>query len=171
MDVNDFKIRALPVKNKLFRIAKRLLNNTEDAEDAVQEVFMKLWQRKDELDAYTSLEALAVTITKNHCIDKLRVKKMQFSEINEDVFLHSMETPEKDFVRNEAFNQIAKIISMLPENQKIALHLRDIEGYPIEEIAGILETSAGNVRVILSRARNQVKNILLKTNRLNYEVN
>ena len=77
MNVDDFKIKLLPAKNKLFRIALRLLNDSIEAEDAVQEVYMKLWLKRDEIDEFINPEAFAVTVTKNHCIDKLRTKKYQ----------------------------------------------------------------------------------------------
>lgn len=171
MDIEEFKIKALPVKNKLFRIAKRLLNNHEEAEDAVQEAFIKLWMKRDELDKYKNIEAFAVTMTKNLCIDMLRSKKAPMSELNEEFQSSHFETPEQSYEKNETFNQIRQAIDTLPENQKIAIQLRDIEGYEMDEIAKILDTSIGNIRVILSRARNTVKDRLIRINRFKYEKN
>src|ERR1035437_5019654 len=75
MDLREFKIQVFPLKNKLFRIANRLLDDSEDAKDIVQEVFIKLWNMRDKLDIYRSVEALAVVSTRNLCLDKLKTKK------------------------------------------------------------------------------------------------
>ena len=171
MDIEEFKIKALPVKNKLFRIAKRLLNNHEEAEDAVQEAFIKLWLKRDELEKYKSIEAFAVTITKNLCIDILRSKKAVLTEMNEEFQKSQYDTPEQSYEKNEVYRQIKQAIEQLPENQKIAIQLRDIEGYEMEEVAKILDTSVGNVRVILSRARNAVKDSLIRIDSHSYEKN
>ena len=68
MELQEFQHKVYPLKNKLFRFAKRLLDHTEEAEDIVQEVFIKLWNRRDKLDEYRSVEALAMITTKNLCL-------------------------------------------------------------------------------------------------------
>jgi len=75
MTVETFKIEVLPLKHKLYRFAKRLLKNATEAEDIVQEVFIRLWSRREKLSEYKSIEAFAMTITKNLCLDNLKSKK------------------------------------------------------------------------------------------------
>ena len=70
----EFLDIILPVKDKLFRLARRLLVSTDEAEDAVQEVFLKLWKSKDKMDNYKNPEAFAMTMTKNYCLDRLKSK-------------------------------------------------------------------------------------------------
>jgi RNA polymerase sigma factor (sigma-70 family) len=72
MHQKEFIQLVTPFKDKVFRLAKRLLISTEEAEDATQEVLVKLWNKNDKLDAYTSLEAFAMTTTKNYCLDQLK---------------------------------------------------------------------------------------------------
>ena len=67
MTIEEFKIEVFPIKNKLYRLALRLLGSQADAEDAVQEVFLKLWARREKLNEYRSIEAFAMVITKNLC--------------------------------------------------------------------------------------------------------
>jgi len=169
METDDFKIKILPLKNRLFRIAFRLLNNYEEAEDALQEVMLKIWGKRHEIDKYPNMEAFAVTVTKNYCIDLLRKKKVKILEINEEIFEISSDNPEKGFEKTELFELINKAISELPELSKLAIQLREIEGYSTDEIAKIMDTTVGNVRVILSRARNQLRNILVNKYKFNYE--
>ncbi|MBC8110355.1 MAG: RNA polymerase subunit sigma-24, partial [Verrucomicrobia bacterium] len=65
MDLHNFQTQVLTTKNKLFRFARHMLGNPTDAEDAVQDVLMKMWDIREKLDAYHSVEALAMTITRN----------------------------------------------------------------------------------------------------------
>ena len=171
MEIIEFKEKALPLKNKLFRIARRLLNSYEEAEDALQEVYLKLWEKRNSISDYQSIEAFAVTMIKNQCIDFLRKKSRTFSEIHEESMSIIEINPEKNFDNKEMFEKINNIINQLPENQKLAMQMRDIEGFEIKEIADILQTSIGNVRVILSRARTEVRNILINKYKFNYEKN
>jgi len=77
MDIEEFKIRLLPLKNKFYRLAMRLLYNREEAEDVVQDVFLKVWKMRDGLEKYRSVEALMMTMTRNMCLDKLKMKKIK----------------------------------------------------------------------------------------------
>jgi RNA polymerase sigma factor (sigma-70 family) len=75
MDADQFKKDVLPLKNKLFRFASGLLNDREEARDAIQEVFEKLWKIRDELSRLNSLEAYAMKVTKNHCLDRIKSRR------------------------------------------------------------------------------------------------
>lgn len=75
MNQNEFVLLIAPFKNKVFRLAKRLLISTEEAEDATQEVLVKLWSNNENLDNYNSVEAFAMTITKNYCLDQIKSKR------------------------------------------------------------------------------------------------
>jgi RNA polymerase sigma-70 factor (ECF subfamily) len=75
MSHERFKAEILPIRDHLFYTARQILSDEDDAEDAVQEVLLRLWNLRDTLGKYDSLPAFATTVTKNHCLDKLRVKK------------------------------------------------------------------------------------------------
>ena len=75
MNQNEFVQLIAPFKDKVFRLAKRLLISTEEAEDATQEVLVKLWSKNENLDHYNSVEAFAMTMTKNYCLDQLKSKR------------------------------------------------------------------------------------------------
>lgn len=171
MDLKEYKEKVLPLKNKLFNIAKRLLNSYEEAEDALQEVYLKLWEKRNSISEYKSIEAFAVVILKNHCIDLLRKKNIMLTEIDEEILESKSINPEKDLADKQIFGHINRIINQLPKNQKLAIQMRDIDGCELDEIAEILETSIGNVRVILSRARSEVRKILVNKYKFSYENN
>ena len=76
MDLPEFKIQVFPIKNKLYRLAKRLLGDHEDAQDMIQEVFIRLWGMREKLNEYRSIEAFSVVMTRNMCLDKIKSKKL-----------------------------------------------------------------------------------------------
>ena len=77
MDVQAFKQRILPVQGRLFRLAQLFLRNREEAEDALQDVLLRLWTNRQQLDTHQSVEALAVQMTKNLCLDRLKAHRKQ----------------------------------------------------------------------------------------------
>lgn len=167
MELEEFKIEVLPFKNKLYRFAKRLLKNTEEAEDVVQEVFIKLWNKRNNLEDYKSIEAFAMIVTKNLCLDKLKSKKNKTVELNSNFTIKNDSTPYSKMVLSDTIDKVNKIIDKLPEQQKIIIQLRDIEGYDFDEIAEIMKLNLNTIRVNLSRARKKVRDTLVKT--YNYE--
>lgn len=167
MTIEEFKNKVLPVKNKLYRLAYRLLNSQVDAEDAVQEVFLKLWSRREKLIEYRSIEAFAMVMTKNLCFDKLKLKSRHQEELNEERVEFKSENLETHLEMRNTVSKIHEIIKELPEQQKLVIQLRDIEQCDFDEIAEITDMNLNTIRVNLSRARKKVRDTLLKIQ--NYE--
>ncbi|WP_299454627.1 sigma-70 family RNA polymerase sigma factor [uncultured Microscilla sp.] len=164
MEIKEFKIEVLSTKNKLFRFAFRLLRNHEEAEDTVQDVFLKLWDIRHKLDQYNSVEALAMTMIKNKCFDKLKAKRNQNVDIDQQAPIRSGVTaPDRKTELRDTSNLIQRVIDRLPEQQKMIIQMRDIEGMEFEEIAKVVQLSINNVRVNLSRARKKVRDVLTNT--------
>lgn len=175
MKPNEFKSQLLPVKGKLYRLALTLLNSGPEAEDTVQDVFLKLWNMRAELSQYNSIEALAVTMTKNMCIDKLRSYRQRHQNDGglDSVSLNSdgHHTPDRVLETSEQLQQVQHIVSQLPEQQRLVLHLRDFEQYNYDEIEEMTELSRNNIRVTLSRARKYVREQYLKREEYGYHKN
>ncbi len=159
MDSKGFKKEVLPLKDKLYRFSLRLLGDQDEALDAIQEVFIKLWNIREKLENYKSVEALAVTVTKNHCLDRLKAKKTV--SIEGKRFAGGIIDEERDTVKStetkERAEIVKKLISQLPLQQKMIIQLRDIEGYEFEEMEEILDINVNTIRVNLSRARKKIK--------------
>lgn len=171
MTGEQFKIEVIPLKNKLYRFAKRFLENHEDAQDIVQEVFIRLWNRRETLIQYRSIEALAMVTTRNMCLDKLKQKKHPVENVDNlkaDIPEDAEDTKRE---QNEMVMRIRRIIGQLPELQQTIMHLRDIEGYELEEIGNMLEMNGNAVRVNLSRARKRVREIMIIQNSHEYQHN
>jgi RNA polymerase sigma-70 factor (ECF subfamily) len=171
MDLREFKIQVFPLKNKLFRIANRLLDDFEDAKDIVQEVFIKLWNMRDKLDTYRSVEALAVVSTRNLCLDKLKAKKYPTEKLEN--LRSDIPEPGTEIKTDltDLTEKIKEIISQLPEQMKMIMQLRDIEGYEFEEIAEIVGMNENAIRVSLSRARKKVREIMINNNLYEFQRN
>ena len=171
MNLQDFKIQVFPLKNKLFRLAVRMLEDHENAQDIVQEVFIKLWNLREKLDEYRSVEALAVVMTRNMCLDKLKAKKYPVENLdNLKVDLQETEMEINSEI-SEVVRKIHKIISTLPEQQRTIMQMRDIEGYDHGEIAEIMGMNENAVRVNLSRARKKVREVVVKLKLYEYQRN
>ena len=150
---------------KLYAFAYRMLKNQQESEDIVQNVLVKLWKKRDELDNINNLRTLALTMTKNECIDVLR--RWRFSEKSDVDGVAQQEksdslSPLENMVSDETKNMMRQIISDLESPYKEMITMREIEGLPYEEIAGMTSLTVNNLRVIVSRARQMIKEEYLK---------
>ena len=164
MDQNDFVKLITPFKDKLFRLAKRLLVSTEEAEDVTQEVLLKLWNKNEDLGNYNSLEAFAMTMTKNYCLDQLKAKRSGNLKLVHDNYIDRQPSLENQLEAKDSLNWVEKAINELPEQQRMIIQMRDIEEYEFEEIAKIMNMNETAIRVALSRARKTIRAFMLKTN-------
>lgn len=162
MDQTEFLRVVTPFKDKLFRLAKRLLVSTEEAEDATQEVLLKLWSRNSTMEKYKNVEAFAMTMTKNFCLDRLKSKQAGHLTLVHSNYGETDSSLQKQVEARDSVNWVQKIMEGLPEQQKMVLQLRDVEEYDFEEIAELLDMTPTTVRVTLSRARKTVREQLLK---------
>ncbi len=152
-----------PIQDKLFRFAVRIVGSVDEAEDVVQEVFIKLWKKRDYLDQIDNVEAWCMQLTKNLSIDKLRSKHRRTEDINGYQELQDKQvTPDQQAIHTDLYDQIKSMIDQLPENQKMVVQLRDIEGLKYQEIADVLEMPLNQVKVNLFRARNTLKKQIIK---------
>ncbi len=167
MTAQEFKIRFLPLKDKLYRFAMRLLNNREEAEDTVQEVFLKVWEMGEGFKKYNNSEAVLMTMIRNRSLDKIRTKKNKAAELTDQMQGVHYEDPLKGIENSESVQLVQLLMKKLPEQQKTILHLRDVEGMSFEEISQITGFDGNYIRVNLSRARKKIKESLQKAE--NYE--
>lgn len=170
MTQEQFKSLVLPSRDKLFRVALALLRNRQEAEDTLQDAYLKLWNMRDRLSEYKSVEALAMTMTKNLCLDKLRSyrhRKLTATVVEAMPVSSSAPDPAQSVELTDSLQAIHAILETLPEQQKLVIHLRDVERYNYEEIQEITGLTVNNIRVNLSRARKTVRREYLK--KQNYE--
>lgn len=163
MNQNEFVQIITPFKDKLFRLAKRMLVSTEEAEDATQEVMVRLWNKNNALEHYNSVEALAMTMTKNYCLDQLKSKRASNLQIVHNNYQDKQASVETQIEHQNTLQWSEKLINELPEQQRLIVQLREIEEYEFSEIAQVLEINETAVRVALSRARKTLREQIEKT--------
>ena len=162
MTQNEFMQLIIPFKDKVFRLAKRLLISTEEAEDATQEVLVKLWTKNESLDGFNSVEAFAMTMTKNYCLDQLKSKRAENIKIGDNNFTDSQPSLDKKVEDCDSLDWVEKIINQLPEQQRLIVQMRDIEQYEFAAIAAIVNMNETAIRVALSRARKTIRESMTK---------
>ena len=162
MELNQFKITVVPLRGKLLNYARKLTDDSSDAEDVVQEVMLKLWNIRQKLEEYNSIEALAVRITHNLCMDMWRSKRTDQISLDQVPVVSQTVNPERVLEGNDEIRLMREIISSLPTLQQTIIRMKDIEEYETEEIAQITRCSSESIRSNLSRARKKVRDIYLK---------
>ena len=162
MNLEQFKINVLPLREKLFNYSRKMTEETSDAEDIVQEAFLKLWRMREKLDEYHSIDALATEIVKNLCIDRWKSPVHASVGLDEIKVLSGWDNPEQTLVANDQVQLIGKIMETLPPLQQTIIRMKDIEGYESEEIAEITGCDIQAVRMNLSRARKRVREVFLQ---------
>ncbi|QSE96079.1 RNA polymerase sigma factor [Fulvivirga lutea] len=167
MSLEAFKTRVLPTKDKLFRFALKLVGDADEARDIVQEVFIKVWNKRNEMDELENMEAWCMRVTRNLSLDKLKSKKRKLTDSldqTHDISMGENITPYRSTELSDTMIKIGTFISSLPDKQKQVIQLRDVEGYSYQEICDILEIDMNQVKVNLFRARKSVRENLLNAN-------
>jgi len=164
MKSSEFKLLVMPYSSRLFRMAYRLMNSREEAEDIVQEVYVKLWGMRNDLEKYNSIEALCVRITRNLCLDQLRRRKVNHDAMKAERLKQESypDTPSESLEKKENADLLHTLIAALPEPQRSLVHLRHLEGKEYEEIAEMVNMNVNAIRVSISRARKQMRALVEK---------
>lgn len=149
----------MKIRPRLVAQAAKMLGNEDDADDVAQDTLLRLWQLRDRLDAYRTVEGMAFVMTRNLAIDRLRKpSSARLDDVHEPVASDSADAP---LLSADVQHQLDDVMSRLVDSQRAVLRMRHIEGMEMEEIAEVLGTNSNNVRVLLSRARARVKQIFL----------
>ena len=162
MQQSEFLNKVMPFKDKVFRLAKRLLISSEEAEDATQELYLKLWRNREKISAYKNIEAFAMTMTKNYCFDRLKSKQASNLSLVHSNYKEKGTGLDKQTNLDDSVSIVHQLISKLPEQQRLIIQLRDVEQYEFEEISKMLDLKPTAVRVALSRARKIIREQLIK---------
>lgn len=145
-------------KDRLYRFAYRFLASTAEAEDVVQEVFIKLWAKKNDLWKVQNLDAWCMTLTRNLSLDKLRNKHQKTVALETGSEVHAASlNPDRQTELNDSIRHVHRILNNLPENQRAAIHLRDIEGLSYQEITEVLQATPEQVKTWIFRGRQKIK--------------
>lgn len=159
MDSTQFNANILSLSDKLFRLAKSMLRNTEAAQDAVQDLSMKLWEKRNSLDDVENVPAFTMRAMRNLCLDTIR-KQGDEDELPAE-FEFVAPNPHQQAEHKDLADRVRDMIDNLPELQRTIIRMRDVEGMEISEIAYITSIKENAVTVNLSRARQKIREKIL----------
>jgi len=165
MNAEQYEAVFYKMKDKLYRYALRFVKEAEAAEDVVQDVMYKLWQKRQEVDAIENLEAWLMVLTRNRSLDILRKVKDNQVNIDEAYSLSdSAPIADKQMENADLMAQLNACVNQLPEKQRTVFHLREIEQMTYEEICVMTGYNLDDVKVSLFRARKHIQRMLSKIN-------
>jgi len=158
MDAREFKQRFLPHHRLLYRVAYQLTGNAQDAEDLLQDLYLKLWQKRDDLPDEAMREAYLVTMIRRLFIDQRRLKHLDDSaELkNEDGPPDERSLDRQIDAKDEA-RQMEGLINQLPERDAKIIQMHVVEDRSYEEIERDTGLSQGNIRIIVMRTKKKLK--------------
>ena len=163
MDAREFKQRFMPFHRRLYRVGYHLTGNAQDAEDLLQDTYLKLWQKRDDLREEAMTEAYLVTLMQNLFRDQRRLKRIDTSE---DIDDHAEPPDEQSLsqtieAKDEA-QQMGVLMDQLPERDSTILKMHLVEDKSYEEIERDTGLSQGNLRIIMMRTKQKLKQQYLK---------
>ena len=165
MEQHIFEIEAKRMRPAILRMATHYTEDTDEAEDVVQETLLKLWFLRERISQYRSIDALAMVITKHLCINRKRGQHLDTVSLEEGLIIEGEVGPERRLINKERMQELLKLIATLPNLQQAILRMKHIDGFEVEEIARITGSTVIAVRTNLSRARKKVREQFMKTNK------
>ena len=159
MNTKQFNDKILKLADNLYRFAKSILQDEYVAQDAVQDLNLKLWEKRDELDKIENITGFVLRSMRNLCLDKLRQKRVN-QELLTNIEYQGAD-PYTQLEKKDMATRATIFINRLPELQRTIIRLRDVEGMELDEIAEITTITENAVRVNLSRARQKIREQLL----------
>ena len=163
MDGREFKQRFMPHYKLLYRVAYHLTGNVQDAEDLLQDMYLKLWQKRDDLPDEAMKEAYLVTMMRRLFIDQRRLKRIDTSE---DIEAHTSPPDERSLDHQidsrDEIQQVEGLIRQLSERDAKIIQMHLMEDRTYEEIERDTGLSQGNIRLIVMRAKQKLKQQFLK---------
>lgn len=158
-----FTGRILPLKDKLLRAAYSIVQQTEEAEDIVQDVLLKIWDKRNEWIKLDNYEGYCMAMTRNLSIDRIRKNKFTVQSLESVLEIHAPDkNPYETAISKESSRHIQELMQSLPEKQFLTMQLRESEGKSYNEIAILLGITIEQVKVNIHRARTAIKQQLLQ---------
>ena len=155
--MNEIKEIWLPLSDRFYRVAYHILESQEDAEDAVQELYLKLIRTPGKLTDIQDPAAFGITILRNICIDTIRRREKRKSEELHEYMVADVSSPDKAAAEKDKLRILIHEIDKLPQKQSMVLKMRTLEGLEYDEIAKRTGLSLINIRVLISIARKTLK--------------
>ncbi len=155
--MNDFRNIWIPLSDRFYRVAYYMLESEADAEDAVQELYIRLWTGREKLRDVRSPLAYGIMVLKNICIDRIRKRSIIRTEPLTGVQEPEDAPPDRRAAMKDSLQLLLKEIGRLPENQRKVLRMKVFDNLEYEDISRRTGLSEVHVRVLISKARKTLK--------------
>lgn len=162
MTAEQFKNDILPWSRKLYPMVKRLLKNDAEVQDALQDVMLKLWNKRHQILQHEKPDGYVLTVCRNHCLDVLKKKRVLLMEEQDDHRIINLPEQGATMDVREQLVIVRRLIDQLPDKYREVIHYREIDGLDFEEIKLLTGYEVAHLRVLLSRARLKVKEEIRK---------
>jgi len=163
MNTKEFKHKVLSLSELIFPMVARMLGNNANAEDAIQDIMIKLWDKRKQIGQHPNITGFVFLTARNYCVDMLKKKRPELNDSILQANVLDSESGQEQLEWKELNTIIEGILKKLPEQQREIMMMRDIDGFEYFEIAEVTELKVEHIRVLLSRARKQVGIELKKT--------
>ena len=155
--MSDFNNIWIPLADRFYRVAYYLLESEEDAEDALQELYLKLWAARSGLSAVQNPSAYGISMLKNICIDRIRKRMVRKAEPLDKVPHPEDAHTESRTDIKDALRYLLQEMEKLPDKQRVVLRMRAVEGLEYEDIARRTGLSEVYIRVLVTMARKTLR--------------
>lgn len=161
MDITEFKEKYITCSKTMYWAAYRLTGSSDEAEDIVQETFVRLWTHRGLLDTVGNAEAYSVRMVRNVYIDKRRGQHIDVvASGTENLQIASAEDIARRTEQRDLADKTRDIIDRLPEQQRRIVIMKDIEDMTYDEMAGLTGLTVQNLRTLLSRGRKTLRQFI-----------
>ena len=163
MNTKEFKEKVISMTGRLYPMVARMLGNRAKAEDAIQEIMIKLWEQRRQIKDHPNLPAYIFLVARNYCLDLIKKKKPQETQYDAHTQFLTAEPDHNTLEWRELKKNIEDVLQSLPEKQREVMIMRDLDRMEFTEIAEVTNLRIDHIRVLLSRARKQVAEELKKS--------
>lgn len=163
MNAQEFKQRFMPFHKLLYRVAFHLTGNVQDAEDLLQDTYLKLWQKRDDIREEAVNQAYLVTLMRNLLRDQQRLKHIDSSaELRNELSPPDERSLEGQIAARDEASQMKSLINQLPKQDKEIIRMHLMEERTYDEIEQDTGLSQGNIRIIVMRTKQKLKQQFIK---------
>lgn len=162
MDSREFKQRFMPHHKLLYRVAYHLTGNQQDAEDLLQDMYLKLWQKRDNLPNEATKETYFISMMRNLFVDQRRLKRLDTSELKNEDSPPDERSMDRQIDAKDEAQQMVGLIQQLPERDARIIKMHLMEEHSYEEIEQDTGLSQGNIRIIVMRSKKKLKEQFIK---------
>ena len=159
MQASEFKQLFLPLSRQIYWMAWRLTGNAEEAEDLTQEVYAQLWTKRESLSDISNPIAYCGVLVRNLYLNQVRKQRVETTEMARELFVADGNSLEDAIEQRQACEQVMRLIGQLPEQQRKVVTMHDVEGCSNEEIRQQTGLASTHIRVLLSRARKNIRQL------------